>query len=258
MRLGFIGTGQIAKATILGILKSNLKVNKIYISERNKKISNLLRKKSKKVVVLNDNQEIINKSNWIFLSITPNVGNKILKNLKFKSSQIIINFISTIGIAQLKKYIKVKAKIVRALPLPPIALRKGPVPICPANKKVKNFFDHLGTSVEVSNEKLFTNFWCMTAMMAPFYENLNTLSKWLSSKGLNKIDAQKYITSLFFAMSEDAVENSKKDLKILIKNSQTPGGLNEQALKHLSKSGFYKLLDNAANDILKRLKKNKK
>ncbi len=141
------------------------------------------------------------------------------------------------------------------MPLPPIALRKGPVPICPANKKAKIFFDHLGTAVEVSNEKLFTNFWCMTAMMAPFYENLNTLSKWLSNKGLNKIDAQKYVTSLFFAMSEDAVVNSKKDLRILIKNSQTPGGLNEQALKHLNKSGFYRLLDNAANTILKRLKK---
>ena len=141
------------------------------------------------------------------------------------------------------------------MPLPPIALRKGPVPICPINKKVKSFFDHLGTAVEVSNEKLFTNFWCMTAMMAPFYENLNTLSSWLSNKGINKIDAQKYVTSLFFAMSEDAVVNSKKDLRILIKNSQTPGGLNEQALKYLSRSGFYKLLDNTANTILKRLKK---
>ena len=57
-------------------------------------------------------------------------------------------------------------------------------------------------------------------------------------------------------MSEDAVENSKKDLKILIKNSQTPGGLNEQALKYLNRSGFYKLLKNAANDVLIRLKKN--
>ncbi len=56
-------------------------------------------------------------------------------------------------------------------------------------------------------------------------------------------------------MSEDAVVNSKKDLRILIKNSQTPGGLNEQALKHLNRSGFYRLLDNAANTILKRLKK---
>ena len=255
MKLGFIGTGQIAKATILGILSSNLKINKIYISQRNKKISSQLSKKSKKIIVLKDNQEIINNSNWVFLSITPSVGSKILKSLKFRSNHIIINFISTIGIAQLKKYIKVRAKIVRALPLPPIALRKGPVPICPGNKRVKFFFDHLGTAVEVSNEKLFTNFWCMTAMMAPFYENLNTLSKWLSRKGLNKIDAQKYVTSLFFAMSEDAVVNSKKDLKILIKNSQTPGGLNQQALKHLNRSGFYRLLNNAANDVLKRLKK---
>jgi pyrroline-5-carboxylate reductase len=205
--------------------------------------------------VVNDNQEILNKSNWVFLGVTPTVGNKILKNLKFKSSHTIINFISTIGISQLKKYIKVKSKIVRALPLPPIALRKGPVPICPANKKVKIFFNQLGTAVEVSNEKLFTNFWCMTAMMAPFYENLNTLSEWLSNKGLNKIDAQKYVTSLFFAMSEDAVVNSKKDLRILIKNSQTPGGLNEQALKQLRRSGFYRLLNNAANSILKRLNK---
>ncbi len=255
MKIGFIGTGQIAKATILGILGSNLKINKIYISERSKKISSQLSKKSKKIIILKDNQKIINNSNWIFLSITPEVGNKILKNLKFKSSQTIINFISTIDTPQLKKYIKVKAKIVRALPLPPIALRKGPVPICPANKKAKIFFNHLGTVVEISDEKLFTNFWCMTAMMAPFYEKLHTLSEWLSNKGISKTDAQKYVTSLFFAMAEDAVVNSKKDLRILIKDSQTPGGLNEQALKQLRRSGFYKLLNSAANSILKRLKK---
>jgi len=255
MKLGFIGTGQIAKATILGILGSNLKIDRIYISQRNNNISRQLSKKSKRVSILKENQEIINKSNWVFLSVTPNVGDKILKNLKFKSSQTIINFISTIGNSQLKKYIKVKAKIVRALPLPPIALRKGPIPICPANKKVKFFFNHLGTAVEISDEKLFTNFWCMTAMMAPYYEMLNTLSKWLSSRGLKKTDTQKYITSLFLAMSEDALVNSKKDLKILIRNSQTPGGLNAQALNKLRKLGFYKLLNITADNILKRLKK---
>jgi pyrroline-5-carboxylate reductase len=255
MKLGFIGTGQIAKATILGILGSDLKIDRIYVSQRNNNISRQLSKKSKKVSILKDNQEIINKSNWIFLSVTPNVGDKILKNLKFKSSQTIINFISTIGILQVRKYIKVKAKIVRALPLPPISLRKGPVPIYPPDVKVKNFFNHLGTAVEISDEKLFTNFWCMTAMMAPYYEMLNTLSKWLSSKGLKKTDTQKYITTLFSAMSEDAVVNSKKDLKILIKNSQTPGGLNEQALNKLRKLGFYKLLNKTANNVLERLKK---
>jgi len=255
MKLGFIGTGQISKAVINGILKSKIKYSKIYISKRNRNISSQLRKKSKKIIVIKNNQEILNKSNWVFLGVTPSVGNKIIKNLKFKPSQTVINFISTIGNSQLKKYIKVNAKIARVLPLPPIALRKGPVPICPANKKVKNFFNHLGTVVEISNEKLFTNFWCMTAMMAPYYEILNTLSKWLSNKGLKKTDTQKYITSLFFALSEDAVANSKKDLKILIKNSQTPKGLNEQALNNLKKLGFYKLLNKTTDSVLNRLRK---
>jgi len=255
MKLGFIGTGQIAKATITGICTSKISFQKIIISPRNKSIAQKLKKRFRKVSIAKTNQEIVDKCNWIFLAVTPKVGEKILPKLNYRSSQTIINFISTIGNSQLKKYVKVKATIVRALPLPPIALRKGPVPICPANKKVKIFFNHLGTAVEVSDEKLFTNFWCMTAMMAPYYEMLNTLSKWLSSKGLKKSDTQKYVATLFFAMSEDAVMNSKKDLKILIKNSQTPGGLNEQALNKLKKLGFYKLLNKAANNVLNRLKK---
>ena len=39
MNLGFIGTGKIASSIILGIFKSNLKINKIYISSRNRNIA---------------------------------------------------------------------------------------------------------------------------------------------------------------------------------------------------------------------------
>ena len=67
MNLGFIGTGEITKAVILGILKSNIKFNKIIISKRNNKISNFLKNKSKKIIVISNNQEIINKSNLIQL-----------------------------------------------------------------------------------------------------------------------------------------------------------------------------------------------
>ena len=255
MKLGFIGTGKITSAVITGICTSKISFQKIIVSPRNRNIAQKLKKRFRKVYIAKNNQEVVDKCNWVFLAVTPKIAEKILPKLNYRSSQTIVNFISTIGNSQLKKYVKVKAKIVRALPLPPIALRKGPIPICPANKKVKKFFNHLGAAVEISDEKLFTNFWCMTAMMAPYYEILNTLSKWLSSKGLKNADTQKYITSLFSAMSEDAVLNSKKDLKILIKNSQTPGGLNEQALNKLRKLGFYKLLNKTANYVLKRLEK---
>jgi len=255
MKIGFIGTGYIAKSVITGILGSKLKINKILISKRNKKISNFLSKKSRKIVVINNNQEIINKSNWVFLSITPTVGNKILKDLKFKKNQTIISFISTINMSQLKKYIKVKAEIVRAIPLPPISLRKGPVPIFPPNKNVKRFFNKLGTTVEIGNEKLSKNFWATSGMYASFYELLSTMSNWLVKRGIKRDKAQKYITSLFVALSENAIVNSKKDLKHLVKDSQTPRGLNEQGVKELRKAGFYRSTEKTLNSILKRLNK---
>ena len=156
---------------------------------------------------------------------------------------------------QLKKAIKVKATIVRAIPLPPISLRKGPVPMFPPNKKVKNFFDNLGSTIEIKNEKLSINFWSTSGMMAAYYDILRVMSDWLVKKGIKKQDAQKYITSLFLALSEDAVVNSKKDLKYLVKESQTPRGLNEQGVKELRKAGFYRSTEKTLNSILKRLNK---
>ena len=255
MKLGFIGTGKITSSVVTGICSSKISFKKIILSPRNRNIAKKLKRKFRKVSIAKNNQEIVNSCNWIFLAVTPTVGNKIIKNLKFKSSQTIVSFISTMTLTQLKKAIKVKAKIVRAIPLPPISLKKGPVPICPPNKKVKDFFNQLGTTVEIKNEKSSINFWSTSGMMAPFYEVLRIMSDWLVKKGVKRDDAQKYITSLFLALSEDAVVNSKHNLKNLVKESQTPKGLNEQGVKELTKSGFYNSLEKTLNSIHKRLNK---
>ena len=151
--------------------------------------------------------------------------------------------------------IKKKVDIVRAIPLPPISLKVGPIPICPPNKKVKDFFDKLGSTVEIKNEKLSINFWSTSGMMASYYNMLDTMSTWLNKKGVKKLDAQKYVTSLFLALSKDAVINSNKDLKLLVKDSQTPKGLNEQGLKEMSKNKVYKSIISTLNSIHKRLDK---
>jgi pyrroline-5-carboxylate reductase len=92
-------------------------------------------------------------------------------------------------------------------------------------------------------------------MMASYYEILSVMSDWLVKKGIKRKDAQKYITSLFLALSEDAIVNSKKELKYLVKESQTPKGLNQQGLKEMSKKGVYKSIANTLNSIHKRLNK---
>jgi len=255
MKLGFIGTGKISSSVITGVCNSKISFKKILISPRNRSIAQKLKRKFRKVSIAKNNQEIVNSCNWVFLALTPKVGKKIIPSLKFRSNQKIISFIATINLAQLKKIIKKKVKIVRAIPLPPISIKKGPVPICPPDKQIKSFFDKIGTTVEINNEKLSKNFWVTSGMMAPFYEILKVLSDWLVKKGIKRDKAQKYITSLFVALSEDAVVNSKKDLKHLVKESQTPRGLNEQGVKELRKAGFYRSIEKTLNTILKRLNK---
>ena len=113
----------------------------------------------------------------------------------------------------------------------------------------------MGSTIEIKNEKLSKNFWSTSGMMASYYELLNTTSNWLVNNGIKRVDAQKYITSLFLALSEDAVLNTKKHLKYLVKESQTPKGLNEQGVKELTKAGFYKSLEKTLNSIHRRLNK---
>ena len=254
MKIGFIGTGKITSSIIYGIFKSKLKNLKISISPRNRSIANKLSKKFRSVEIRKDNQEVIDRSDIIFLAITPNVGLKILDKLRFTSSKKIISFISTINLANLKKLTKNK-NITRAIPLPPIEIKKGPIVVCPPNKTAKNFFNHLGIVIEVRSEKICSKFWSTSSLMAPFYELLKTSTDWLVRKGVEKSKATNYVTELFLGLSQDAVNKKSGGLKKLVAESQTPRGLNEQALRELQKGKFYSKLNIALNNIHRKLNK---
>ncbi len=252
MKLGFIGTGSIVSDVITGIYKSKIKFKKIIVSPRNKKKANYLKKKFKKITIAKDNQEVINMSDWVFLGVLPHVGEKILPKLNFKKKQTVISFMSTTNYSKLKKMIKKRLLIIRAIPMPPIRLGKGPIVIFPPNKKIKSFFNKIGTSIEIKNEKLSKNFWAISGTMATFYELLNVLSNWLIDKKINKLDAQKYVTLLYSALAELALINSSKPLKNLV-DEQTPGGLNWQGVNELKKLGYFRLLEKTLKKIYKRL-----
>ena len=66
--------------------------------------------------------------------------------------------------------------------------------------------------------------------------------------------AQKFFEVLSFFISTVVPILSKKPLKYLGADSQTPKGLNEQAVKELRRVGFYKSLEKSLHNILKRLK----
>ena len=251
MNLGFLGTGHIASSIIEGIFKSKLKVKKIFISPRNKTIAKKLSKRFKKITISKNNQQLIDNSKWIFLAITPQVGHKILKKLKFKKDKKIVSFISTINFKNLRNYTKNK-NISRVIPLPFIGMKKGPIIICSSDKSLKSFFKHLGKVFEVKNEKLSKAFWSTSSFMAPYYNLLLSTSNWLVSKGIKRKEAENYTKELFLALSEDSIYKNKLTLKKLVSDSQTPGGTNAFVLGRLKKTKFYQSQQKVLNNIFKK------
>ena len=240
MNLGFLGTGHISTSVIEGIFRSKIKFKNIYISPRNKLISKKLSKRFKKVSISKNNQQVIDKSDWIFLGITPQVGKKILKSLNFKKSKKIISFISTIKLKDLKLLCKNK-NVIRVIPLPFIGIKKGPIILSPSDKKIRSFFKNLGTVIEVKNEKLSKGFWATSSFMASFYNLTLVTSNWLVSKGIKPKIAESYTRELFYALSVDSLNKQKIPLRKLVKESQTPGGTNESVIKDLKKKRFYEI-----------------
>ena len=252
MILGFIGTGKISSSIIYGIFKSKLKITRIYISSRNKNIAKKLERRFKSVKIIKDNQEIINKSSTIILALTPKVGIKIIPKLEFPKNKKIISLISTINLDKLKRLTKNK-NIIRATPLPPVEINKGPIIICPPNKSAKNLFKNLGTVIEIRNEKLSYKFWSTASIMASYYEILNVSAGWLIRKGINKNIANNYIAELFLSLSQDAKNKKSRGFKKLVSDSQTPKGLNMQVLNELKKDKFYIKFIKALEKVNKRV-----
>tara|TARA_B110000881_G_C18475959_1_gene463931 strand:- start:218 stop:982 length:765 start_codon:yes stop_codon:yes gene_type:complete len=254
MILGFIGTGKISSSIIYGIFNSKLKVKRIYISSRNRNIAKKLTKRFREVKILKDNQEIINRSPIIILGLTPDVGSKIIPSLKFSKNKKIISLIATMNLDKLKKITNNK-NIVRATPLPPIEINKGPIVICPPNKSAKNLFKYLGSVIEIRDEKLSYKFWSTASIMASYYELLNTCSRWLVKKGIKKNLADNYISELFLSLSQDAANKKSQGFNKLVADSQTPKGLNEQAFKELKRVKFYSKFIKALENVNKRVSK---
>ena len=255
MKLGFVGVGKIATSVIEGIFKAKINVKEIILSPKNRKNSKFLKNKFKKIKIAKNNQEVLDKSNWVVLSVTPKIGKQILKNLKFKKNHIILNFISTIHNSELRKIIFPAKQIFKIAPLPMIKYNLGPIIIYPKNKIIENFFSRLGKVIATNNEKENKKLWVMTSFMATYLEIFNTAHKWFVKKGVNQNKSKEYINHLFKALNNELLKNSNYSIDKMVKEFQTKGGINKELLMRVKKSGIFKNLDKGFNKIYNRVKK---
>lgn len=253
MRIGFIGTGVITSAIVTGLCTSPLAVESIRVSPRNREKATVLAKQFDRVTVGTSNQDVLDHSDIVFLAVLPQTMKTILKDLDFRSNHKVIHLLAGVKISDIRLLVEPAKTIVRAVPLPCVAYHKGPIALFPRHETAVRLFEELGFAIIVDNEPQLELLSVVTALMAPYYALLSTVSDWAVNQGISQKNAAGYTASMFGALSLIAEQTADGDITSLVKESMTPGGLNELAMKTIDQEGGFSILVRALEKVRARV-----
>ena len=252
MKLGFIGTGIITAAVVTGFCESGMEDLHIIVSPRNKEKAEALHKKYPEIVTIAaDNQEVIDKSDWVFAALLPQHAERVLSELTFPEEKKFINLVMTLSTKRAEEIIGKREIIADVVPLTFAANGFGPVVVYPALPEVGELMSHVGTPVLVNTPQQIAVLRSTTGLMSSYYMLLTVIIDWCRENGLDEPSARTYITSFTEAMSKKAAgwEGPLEELA----REMTPGGINWQALTHLEDHGGFELWSEILDPILARV-----
>lgn len=254
MNIGILGVGVIGSAIIEGFCFENDLEHNIYVSPRNEKLSKALSMKYKNVFRCHNNQEVLDKSEYIFIAVLPSNGMTIIESLSFRKNHKVINLMSDKKLPDIQLVIGETASLTHMIPLSFISKRSGPIAIYPSNKEIEHIINKLGNIIPVDCVEKIESIAAITGLMAPYYSLLNNIVNWGSENNLSLNESKEYTTSFFEALSRHAGGNNLDDLA----NEMTPGGINEMAYNHLKNVNGYQPWTQILEPIMMKLKKNNK
>lgn len=239
MDVGFIGTGAITEAVVTGLCEAGAPGLSVLLSPRSVERSRRLSERHAAVEVAEDNQQVVDQSNLVFLAVRPQDAGAILDALHFRPEQPAASFIATVDSAEIQRRIRPAQLIGRIAPVPPIARRRGPVAMCPTNRSLAELFEPIATVIQVNEESQLDAFFSASALMAPYFELLETVSAWLRAQGVDAEQADRYTGSLFRGIARKSTRPAGEGFAELAAEHATRAGINEQLRRELLATGFY-------------------
>jgi pyrroline-5-carboxylate reductase len=199
--LGFVGTGTITASIVTGLCAVPESSNRIWLSPRNADVAARLASTCSQATVAGSNQQVLDRSDIVFLAVRPQIAHDVLRGLRFRPDHRVISLIATFSRDRIAALVAPATSISCAVPQPTVAARLGPTVIFPPDPVARTLFARLGTAVEVNSESELRALWASTAAMASYFSTLDTLASWLIRNGVHAKTARDYIAAMFRGLS---------------------------------------------------------
>lgn len=247
MRLGFIGTGNIAAAMVEGL------GGNVILSPRGAALAAELARRFPGVTVAASNQAVVDASDMVVLSIRPQIAEEVVRALQFRPGQKVLSLLAATGIDAIRDWIGLDLAVIRAIPLPFVADRRCVTPIFPADADVAALFNRLGKTVECRTIEEFDLMGVGSALMGSYFGILEVAQGWLVESGMPEAAAHDYMAGLFANLGRVA-EGSARGFADLRAEYSTLGGLNEQVFRVFDAEGGADALRMALDQVSARVR----
>lgn len=249
MKIGFVGTGNMASAIIKGVIEKDfIKSENIYLFDV---MTDKVTEFSKEIGanVCRSNDELIRSVDVVVLSVKPNIIEKILnetRELIIEKRPLLVSIAAGTPIEKLSAFLRSKEEIsiVRVMPNVNAMIGKGAAAVCGnefASKEqvsyVQNMFQSLGMAWTLP-EKDFSNFTALAGSSPAYaYLFIDSIARAGVKNGLSK-DLATQIAAQAVLGSAAMILESAENPWTLIDRVSSPGGTTVAGLIALEDEGF--------------------
>ena len=246
MRLGFIGTGNMASAIIGGVIKKGIVEPKeiigadVFAPGREKVKSQF------GIQVTADNKEVIQNADVVFLSVKPQFYEEVISGIReeVRPDQIIITIAPGKTLAWLKEQFDKDIKLVRCMPNTPALVGEGMTAACPNElisdedlEQVKGILESFGC-VEIVPERLMDTVTAVSGSSPAFvFMFIEAMADSAVCCGMPRAQAYKFAAQAVLGSAKMVMETGKHpgELKDMV---CSPAGTTIGGVRVLEQMGF--------------------
>ena len=261
-RIGFIGSGNMAKAMIGGIVKSGLVNSENIISSDLNENTLKSIKREFNINTTTKSDEVVKNSDIVIVAVKPNIYDMVLESVKdfIDSDKIIVTIAAGKNISSIENIIGEDKKIIRTMPNTPALVNEGMSAICP-NKNilnrelemVKSIFSSFGKA-EVVNEYLIDSVIGVSGSSPAYvFMFIEAMADAAVLNGMPRNQAYKFAAQAVMGSAKMVLETGMHpgELKDMV---CSPGGTTIEAVKTLENKGFRSCVIDAMTDCIEKSK----
>jgi len=253
MNIGFLGTGEIASRLVTGLCTSETPPERIVVSPRNAERAKHLASGFPQVSVASSNQEVIDESDCLFLSIRPQILKRVLAPLHFNPTRKVISLLAGVKLSDVVPFTAPSGILLRSVPLPYNSRHIGPIVLYPGDRGIEDLLSKVGRVIVTKSEKDLDVLAAVTSLMVPYYRLIQEIAMWAEELGMEREQSVLYTAEMFQSLSFLLKEEETADFGALLEKYTTKGGLNELSLETILNEDGYAPWKNALVAVQKRL-----